>query len=214
MSAKGEKRKLTGATPCFHQINMFDGNPKARADLKSGTLYAVSGEHGWIYYGQVTPDKRIGFFRRRDRQQAPPPEVLGGEVMAVVGVNYPSITRALRSGGWCKLGRFPLACALQTVSPMVLWSVGTLVVSVIDAGREYETRVDDPAIQTMEIAASWDAEQHIPARLTADFGVEEAPWHIGGPVWRQRRVKEGFAQRFPDAPWHQLPPDWVSTDDC
>ena len=95
---------------------------------------------------------------------------------------------------------------------MVQWAVGTLVVGVLDGDAEYDTRVDDPVIQNMEIIASWDAEQHIAARLTADFGKQDAAWHIGGPVWRERGVKEEYARRFPDAPWHQLPPDWVPTD--
>ena len=95
---------------------------------------------------------------------------------------------------------------------MVQWPVGTLLVGVSDGDAEYDTRVEDPAIQNMEVIASWDAEQHIPARLTADFGKETALWHVGGPVWRERRVKEEYARRFPEAPWNQLPPDWVQTN--
>ena len=78
-------------------------------------------------------------------------------------------------------------------------AVGTLFVGVSDGDADYDTRVEDPAIQDMEIIASWDAEQHIPARRTADVGPEDAPWHVGGPVWRERRVKEDYARRFPDA---------------
>ena len=37
--------------------------------------------------------------------------------------------------------------------------------------------------------AGWDAEYHIPSRLTADFGEEEAEWHIGGPIWGERKVR-------------------------
>jgi len=191
---------------------VFESNPSARADLKPGTLYAVSGEEPWIYYGQVTPDKRIGFFRRRDLNVASPTDILLTPLMAVIGVGYPSITRALRSGAWFKLGRFELISALKEPWPMVQWPVGTLIVGVSAGGAEYDTRVEDPAIQHMEIIASWDAEQHIPARLTADFGKEEAQWHIGGPVWRERRVKEEYARRFPEAPWHQLPIGWVRTN--
>ncbi len=191
---------------------MFESKPSSRADLKSGTVYAVSGEAQWIYYGQVTPDKRVGFFRRRDRYIASSAEILSMPVMAVIGVGYPSITRALRSGTWSKLGRFELNSSLAKPWPMVQWPVGTLVVGVSDGDADYDTRVEDPAIQDMEIIASWDAEQHIPPRLTADFGQEEALWHIGGPVWRERQVKEEYSRRFPDAPWHQLPPDWVQTN--
>lgn len=191
---------------------MFEGKPSSRADLKSGTLYAVTGEAQWIYYGQVTPDKRVGFFRRRDHNIASPIDILSTSLMAVIDVSYPSITRALRSGAWSKLGRFELIGALKKPWPMVQWPVGTLVVGVSDGDTEYDTRVEDPVIQNMEIMAVWDAEHHIPARLTADFGEEEALWHVGGPIWRERRVKEEYARRSPDAPWHQLPPDWVPTN--
>jgi hypothetical protein len=191
---------------------MFEAKPSSRADLKSGTLYAVCGQARWVYYGQVTPDKRVGFFRRRDRDVALPADILTAPLMAVISVGYPSITRALRSGAWSKLGRFELVSALKEPWPMVQWPVGTLLVGVSDGEAEYDTRVEDPAIQNMEVIASWDAEQHIPARLTADFGKEEALCHVGGPVWRERRVKEEYARRFPEAPWHQLPPDWVPTN--
>src|SRR5215468_7216168 len=86
----------------------FDPEPKARAVLKAGTLYAISGDSGWIYYGQVAPDKNIGFFQRRDRDPAQPEAVLSSQIMSRVGVVYPSIGRALRSGRWKMLGRFSL----------------------------------------------------------------------------------------------------------
>jgi hypothetical protein len=81
----------------------------------------------------------------------------------------------------------------------------------LDNAPAWNTRVEDPAIQDMEIMAVWDAEFHVPARLTADYGAEEAPWHVGGPIWRERRLKEEMAARAPDQPWHRLPPDWVPT---
>ena len=192
---------------------MFEGNPKARADLKPGTLYALVGEGGWVYYGQVTPDKSVGFFRRRDREIADVQTILSSPMMAVVSVAYPSITRTLRSGLWAKLGRYELVEALRAPRRVVQWPVGTLNVIVWEgAETNHETRVEDPAIQDLELMAVWDAEHHIPARLTADFGAESPEWHIGGPIWRQRRVKEEMAKRSPDQPWHQLPTDWVGTD--
>ena len=102
---------------------------------------------------------------------------------------------------------------LRLPAPAVQWPVGTLTVTVSDGtNAPYETRVDDPDIQNFEVMGAWDAEEHIPARLTADFGLEEAEWHVGGPVWRERKVKEELARRFPEQPWHRLPDDWVSTD--
>ena len=131
----------------------------------------------------------------------------------MVTVAYPSITRALRAGQWRKLGRYELVDALRSPQRVVQWPVGTLNVTVWEgAGTAHETRVEDPAIQDLEVMAVWDAQYHIPARLTADFGAEEPEWHIGGPIWRERRVKEEMAKRFADQPWHQLPPDWVQAN--
>lgn len=196
----------------FHPQYMFEEQPTARADLKAGTLYAVAGERGWVYYGQVTPEKNIGFFHRRDRIPVEADAVLSEPVMSVITVAYPSITRALRSGSWKKAGRFPLADELLDSRPSVQWSAGTLTVSVsMGDGPERVTSVDDPSIQNMERIAVWDAERHIPSRLTADFGKEQAEWHVGGPIRRERRIKEILAERFPDKPWHKLPSGWVPT---
>lgn len=192
---------------------MFEGDPKARADLKEGTLYALMGEAGWVYYGQVSPEKSVGFFRRRDRHAADVQDILSCPIMAVVTVAHPSITRALRAGQWRKLGRYELVEALRGPQRVVQWPVGTLNVTIWEGVETtHETRVEDPAIQDLELMAVWDAQHHIPARLKADFGADEPDWHIGGPIWRERRVKEEMAKRFPDQPWHQLPPDWVETN--
>ena len=191
---------------------MFEEKPTARADLTAGTLYAITGSGGWIYYGQITPEKSVGFFRRRDRQLAEVDEALASPVMFVTTVGYPSITRALRSGRWKNLGRFSTVSELVALRPSVQWPVGTLDVTIWLGDRsDHETTVDDPAIQDMELMAVWDAEEHIPARLAADFGAEQAEWHVGGPIWRERRVKEEMAVRFADQEWHQLPADWVPT---
>lgn len=190
---------------------MFDTLPKARAVLKAGTCYAVCGEENWIYFGQVGPDKQVGFFRERAKSLIDAEVVLRASIMSVVTVAYPSVSRALRLGHWKKLGQYPLAADLAVPPPSVLWSVGTLEVEVWDGTEEYQTSVDDPRIQLMERAAVWDAVKHIPKRLTADLGEEEADWHVGGPIWRERKVVEEYARRFPDAPWHQLPFGWVPT---
>jgi hypothetical protein len=190
---------------------MFAADPKARADLKPGTLYALIGENDWIYYGQVTPEKKVGFFHRRDREIATAEEILAAPLLAVVVVAYPSITRALRNGRWKKIGRFEIAGDLSAPRPEVQWPVGTLEVTVWFGDEpKLETTIDDPAIQDFELMAVWDAVHHIPARLTADFGVEPAEWHVGGPILRERKIKEESAARFPE-PWHKLPVDWVPT---
>lgn len=79
-----------------------------------------------------------------------------------------------------KLGRFPVVEALVEPRPSVQWPVATLTVTVCMANTlNHDTRVDDPTIQDIELMAAWDAEHHIPARLTADFGAEEAEWYVG-----------------------------------
>ncbi|MFP3920672.1 MAG: hypothetical protein ACLFU3_03105 [Dichotomicrobium sp.] len=189
---------------------MFGADPKASRDLKPGALYAVAGEEGWIYYGQVTPDKCVGFFRRRDRSLAVPETILTAAVMCILCISYASITTALRAGAWKKLGRFGLHDTLAGPHRQVQWPVGTLTVNVWEDDKIiFDTRADDPRIQRLEIMAVYDAMEHIPERLSADFGAEGAAWHIGGPIWRERRVREDYARRFPDHPFHQLPPDWA-----
>jgi hypothetical protein len=141
------------------------------------------------------------------------PSILSSPVMAVLGVVYPSITRALRAGRWQKLGRYELVEALCAPQSVVQWPVGTLMVTVWEGAYTHETRVEDPAIQDLELVAAWDAEHHIPARLTADFGAEEPRWDVGGPIWRERKIKEEMAKRFPDQPSNRLPSDWVPTSD-
>jgi hypothetical protein len=156
---------------------MFDGKPTSRADLKSGTLYAVSGELDWIYYGQVTVDKRIGFFRRRDRDIASFSDILSAPLMAVVGVAYPSITRALRSGAWSKLGRSELAIGLEKPWPMVQWPVGTLIVGVSDGEREYHTRVEGP------LSRAWKSLQ---------AGMPSSTFRLGLPPTLEKKVRLGM----------------------
>jgi len=89
---------------------MFDADPKARADLRAGTLYAIAGESAWIYYGQVTLDKAIGFFRRREHNLAGPEGVLSSNVMTTVVVAHPSIHRpSIEVRSMEESGPFPAA---------------------------------------------------------------------------------------------------------
>ncbi|MGV1770783.1 hypothetical protein ACQZ6B_11470 [Agrobacterium vitis] len=192
--------------------DMFESNPKARADMKAGTLYAIAGGQEWIYYGQVNADKEVAFFRRNDRTITTIDNIINSPVMAVITVFPSSITRALRSGTWKKLGRFPVS-ELAAPRPTVKWPAFTLKVTVWrDGVPSYDTTIDNPAIQMLEVMAVWDAEYHIPARLTADFYPDEALWHVGGPVWRERKVKEETAKRFPGSPLHALPENWILTN--
>jgi hypothetical protein len=196
---------------------MFEENPKARSDFKAGTLYAIWGIADWIYYGQVTVDKSIAFYFRRDRKVASSADVLASPIMSRMLIVHPSLGQALRSGAWKKLGRYPLRDELGSVQPMVQWPVGTLDVTVwVGHVQSRLTRVEDPSIQNLEIIAGWDAVYHVPARLAVDYAPDEAihtvanVWSIGGPIWRERRVKEERARRS-DQPYHELPADWVPT---
>jgi hypothetical protein len=190
----------------------FDPNPKARSDLKPGTLYAVDGGAGWIYYGQYAPDGSVGFFRFRTSEPASAADVLRHPVMSRLYMPFNTSGQAMREGVWKKMGRHPVHNDLAAESLVVQWPVGTLTVSVWRGGEVlYDTRVEDPRIQELEIMAVW-AWFHLPERLVADFGVEQAAWHVGGPIWRERLVKEENARRFPDEPWHELPQDWVPAE--
>jgi len=196
---------------------MFEEEPKARSDFKAGTLYAIWGIADWIYYGQVAVDKSVAFFFRRDRKIASSADVLASPIMSRMGIVYASVGQALRSGAWKKLGKYPLRDELGSAQPVVQWPVGTLDVTVwIGHVQNRLTRVEDPSIQNLEIIAGWDAVHHVPARLAVDYAPDEAihtvasVWSIGGPIWRERRVKEELARRF-GKPGHELPADWVPT---
>jgi len=187
----------------------FRAIPNARSNAKAGTLYAVKGERRWIYYGQCAPDGSVGFFRFRTRRLASAAEVLAHPVMTRVCMLRNASGGALRAGAWHKMGGQPLHRELAADQLYANWPVASLTIDVWKGGDElYQASIDDPRVQDLEIMAVWDW-THMPPRLTADFGVEPARWDIGGLVWRERLVKEEMARRFPDQPWHELPPDWV-----
>lgn len=188
----------------------FPANQKARGDRSPGALYAIDGGHGWIYYCQLgSADGWLGCFRYRTRELATPVDVLSQPIMSQLAFVTSSIGDALRGGHWLKMGRHQVHSDLTEEPPYVIWSAGKLTVTVMHGGTAlYKTRVDDPRIQDMEIASVW-FHQHLRDRLVADYGAEPAAWHIGGPIWRERLVKEERARRFPHQPWNQLPPDWV-----
>lgn len=188
----------------------FPPSPKARADLKPGALYAIDGDDSYLYYGQVAPNKQIGFFRFRSREVLIQ-EALAAPLMSRFGVMHPSIGAALREGKWLNLGRQVLRAELLDEPVLVQWPVGTLTVTLWK-GRNIlrNTVVHDPEIQDLEIIAAYDATYHVPPRLRADFSETADAWAVGGSIRRERLKKQDMAARFPQQPWHQLPNDWVT----
>lgn len=182
---------------------------KSRANLKPGALYAIDGDDSYIYYGQVAPNKQIGFFRFRSRVVLIQ-EALAAAPMSRFGVNYSSIGVALREGKWLNLGCHELRPELLEEPILVQWPVGTLTVTLWK-GRDIlrQTLVHAPEIQDLEIIASYNATYHVPARLRADFNETADAWMVGGSIRRERLKKQDSAARFPQQPWHQLPTDWV-----
>jgi hypothetical protein len=197
---------------------MFGEAPSARADLRAGTLYAVATPEETVFYGQVCADQSFAFFRVCNTELGDFEPSASTPVMSRFSVNLPSIGRALRAGVWKKVGKANLADDLLEENSYVQWPVGTLNVHVW-RGQSIilHTRIEDAAIQNVEVMIVWDADAHVAPRLLVDFDYQTAlrasnsGWSIGGPVWRQRRVLEEYARRFPGG-LHDLPKDWVPTD--
>jgi len=179
-----------------------------KASFVPGTLYAIHGLHDWIYYGQVSATKSVGFFRYRSREIVAADVVLANAIMSDLGVWKATVGQALRQGVWVKIGKVPLHPALAGPRSYVIWSAAAAPGETVEvwtvqpnvAPRDqrddyYRTSVDDPTIQNLEIAAAWGAIEHIPKRLEADFGAEPGEWHIGGPIWRERRFRAELARR-------------------
>lgn len=188
--------------------------PKARANLTAGVLYGITRSDGFLYCGKMCPNKQLAFFRFRSRDLSAA-VALQSPLMSRFFVVFPSIGRALRSGHWVALGRFPLRPELESDPILVQWPVGTTTVSLSRGGKNLgETEAWDPKIQEFEVIAAYDAIFHVPARLVADFQAPPDAFKVGGSVRRHRLMKEDFALRFPEKPWHKLPPNWVSTSDA
>jgi len=197
---------------------MFGEAPSARTDLRPGTLYAIASPNRSVFYGQVCADQSFAFYRVRDPELSEFEPSASTSVMSRFSVNLPSIGRALRAGVWKKIGKADLVDKLQEDNSYVQWPVGTLNVHVWRGPSIVSnTRIEDPAIQNTEVMIVWDADAHVARRLLVDFDYQGAlhantsAWSIGGPVWRQRRVREEYARRFPGEP-HDLPKDWVPTN--
>ncbi|MFZ5667882.1 MAG: hypothetical protein ACOY4K_00130 [Pseudomonadota bacterium] len=184
-----------------------------RAVTTPGTVYEVDGQAGWIYVCQVANDGTLGFLRIRSATPEAPEFTRDLPLFSRFLVATPSIGRALREGQFRKVGPKALHPDLAFKQATVLWPVATTHVSAFAAdGTAFETTVDDPAIQDFEVMAVWDAIHHLPARLVADYGTEPAGWHVGGPMWRERRVHEEYARRFPNQARRQLPVGWIPAE--
>lgn len=188
----------------------FPPSPKARADMKSGTLYGIDGDDSYIYYGQVAQNRQIGFFRFRSREVLVR-EALAASFMSRFGVIHPSVGIALRVGKWLNLGCQKLRPELLEEPVLVQWPAGVLAVTLWK-GRHIlrNTVVHDPEIQDLEVIAAYDATYHVPVRLRADFSETADAWAAGGSVRRERFKRQHLAARFPQQSWHQLPADWVT----
>ncbi len=154
-------------------------------------VYAVSGQDGWIYWAQVKSELEIGFFRYRSKGHSEAEVVLTHEIMVELTLSIPSIGRALRSGAWKKIGVHPIGESLAEQRKKVHWSEGDDFATVHSLGQEgeYRTSIDDPEIQNLDIIAAWDAEFHIPSRLTAEFEQKPEKNRFGGPMWQMRRQR-------------------------
>lgn len=195
-----------------HRALPFPPLANGRASLKQGALYAIDGGDGFIYYGQVTPEKRIGFFRAKS-EVVSIPAALSADVMSCFLVGYPSIGRAVRSGKWLSLGTHPIHSALRDQASTVQWPVGTLEVTIWKGGVAIgTTQVHDPNIQDLELIAVYDAEFHVPKRLRVEYNDSRDAWSVGGSIRRERLKKQALAKNFPDSPWHQLPKEWVPVE--
>jgi hypothetical protein len=191
----------------------FPPSPNARASLRSGTVYAIDGGDSYIYYGQIAPNKSVGFFKYRSKQLSLAEEVLSSEIMSRFGVGYQSIGQALRAGTWLKIGIYPLRKKLEEEPLLVQWPVGTLQVDIWEGHTVVKsTMVHDPDIQNLEIIAAYDAVYHVPKRLQADFTGGISSWPVGGPIWRERIKKEELARNHPEQSWHTLPKEWVPVE--
>lgn len=190
----------------------FKPASNTKANLRPGALYAIDGGDSYIYYGQIAPDKSLGFFRYRSTTITKGDDVLAREIMSRFGVNYQSIGIALRSGQWLSLGKYPVHDELTKTPKLVQWPMGTLDVTIWQGNKVLcKTKVHDPEIQNFEVIISYDAGNSVPKRLVEDYEPSEESWKVGGSVLRMRIKKEKLAEQSDNQPWHILPESWVHT---
>ena len=153
---------------------MGSARTQAKASWIPGTLYAVDGGEGWIYYGQVSASKgNIGFLRHRTRDLDTRPEIPAYPLMSRICIAWPSLGRAL-AGQAVALAQ-PCRAAFRD-SPARTASLCARLIRITcrrgmtedRAGqpgtilRTWHTRIDDPEIQNFEVMSVWDAEHHLP----------------------------------------------------
>lgn len=183
----------------------------ARASFVSGTVYALAVDD-FIFYCQVAANESFGFFYMRSENLLRLDEIVSYPIMSRFGISHPSVGRALRQGYWKKLGKAALIPDLKKSVPTVQWAEGETNVSVwLDGQVIQETSAFDPDIQSLEIIMAYDAIYHVPERLQVDYEEDTEKFESGGTVWRQRKLKEHLANKFPDMQHHQLPSNWVYT---
>ena len=183
----------------------------ARASFVSGTVYAVAVDD-FIFYAQVAANESFGFFNFRSEYLLSIEEVVNFPIMSRFGISHPSVGRALREGYWKKLGKMVLIPELNVSVPTVQWPERETNVSVWLEGEVVkETSAFDPDIQSLEIIMAYDAIYHVPERLKVDYEKNSEEFEYGGSVWRQRKLKEHMANKFPTMPHHQLPSNWIFT---
>ncbi|PPC79273.1 hypothetical protein C4K68_00785 [Pokkaliibacter plantistimulans] len=71
----------------------FEPQPKARANLKAGTLYAIDGQDGYIYYSQVSGSEDFGFFKYRSTDLESISSFIDSDIMSRFIVSRPSVGR-------------------------------------------------------------------------------------------------------------------------
>jgi hypothetical protein len=191
----------------------FDVIPKAKSSSKPGSVYAIAGEDDYIYYGQISADKTIGFYNFRTNSIGTLEEVVSQPIMSRFLVNFPSIGRAMRKGLWLKMGNAKFPEQLNNTMDMAQWPVGELTISIWRDGKVIKnTSVFDPTIQDVEVMQAYDADYHVIERLKADYETPDNCFEVGGSIKRERRLKEMLAQKHQDKPWHHLPDNWVYSD--
>lgn len=165
----------------------FPPAPKAHPNLKVGSLFAIDGGDGFVYYGQVAPFDVFAFprFRSHTLDAA---GALSAPIMSRFVVQFASVVKAVRGGIWVTLGRQPLWPELNVQPVMAQWPVRTQRLTLWQGSQMIrDAMASDPDVQDVEVLAAYDASAHVPRRLVADFNLDV---EAGGSVLGHRLKKE------------------------